>query len=206
MKIICPKFVDTVSLNDETGDHIYMISRHFQTREMLTYDQWISVLKLATLWQFEEVRKLAIDTLTSIMVDPILRIEHARAYDVRQWYWIALHELGDGENSPSPQDAERLGVEFSRRVAELQGIFKGYKRCSREIPVVELIASLFADEVLGTEAPMTLNPPTKSLDSLVSSTAITVQANGSSGGMFGPTRLIVFMIVILLAWGMDNAS
>lgn len=131
--------------------------RHFYTRETLSYDQWISVLKLATMWQFEEARTLAIDTLTTMVVDPITRIEHARAYDVHHWYWTALYELGNGENSLRLQDAERLGVELSLKLAELQGMFKGYKKCSRQIPIVESISSLFADEVMGTKAPAALS-------------------------------------------------
>jgi hypothetical protein len=44
--------------------------------------EWVGVLKLATMWDFEDARKVAIEKLTITDIDPINRIELIRVYDV----------------------------------------------------------------------------------------------------------------------------
>jgi hypothetical protein len=42
------------------------------------------------MWEFEDVRKLAIGQLANIYIDPVNRLELIRMYDVPQWYWTAI--------------------------------------------------------------------------------------------------------------------
>ncbi|KAG5649149.1 hypothetical protein H0H81_005822 [Sphagnurus paluster] len=79
------------------------------------------------MWEFHEVRKLAIATLTPAKVDPIERIEAARNYRVHQWYWPALRDLAEAPIHPTLLEYERLGLDFATRLAELWGKIAGYK-------------------------------------------------------------------------------
>jgi hypothetical protein len=77
---------------------IKTVDRHFLRREKLNYLELVSVLKLSTMWEFEDVRKLAIGQLANIDIDPVNRLELIRMYDVPQWYWTAIRALCEQTN------------------------------------------------------------------------------------------------------------
>ncbi|KAH6908544.1 hypothetical protein BKA70DRAFT_1149782 [Coprinopsis sp. MPI-PUGE-AT-0042] len=52
----------------------------------LEKQEWSSVLKLATIWQMDKVRTLAIDRLSALELSPIEKIQHARQYHVSAWF------------------------------------------------------------------------------------------------------------------------
>jgi len=139
LKIICPRNV-------------------FQ-RETLSVDDWVSVLKLSTLWNFEEARQSAINNLPFTDLDhPVTRIELAMTYKVRQWFLPALQKLATHEHRLGTEDAQRLGLEFSLKVAELRGKVQGFERANASpsggwgsgktstptcVPVTDFIKELF---------------------------------------------------------------
>jgi hypothetical protein len=135
--------------------------RHFLQRETLSFDDWVSVLKLSTLWDFQDARRTAIDNLpVTDGDDPIARIELARIYKVPQWSLPALQMLAtQGHRPVTAQDVERLGLQFSLNVAELQGKVKGFNRgrrptCDFDLssaqvcPVVKFIEELFPAAIM----------------------------------------------------------
>lgn len=120
----------------------------------------MSVLKLSTLWDFQDVRSIAIDNLPVTKGDdPIARIELARIYKVRQWFLPALQMFATQEYPPvTTQDVERLGLQFTLNVAELRGRVKGFNRgrgtagafgsSSAQVPVVEFIEEFFPAAIM----------------------------------------------------------
>ncbi|RDB18093.1 hypothetical protein Hypma_000976 [Hypsizygus marmoreus] len=105
--------------------------KHFLHREAFSFSEWVSVLKLSTIWEFNAVRELAISTMTPMEIDPVSKIEVARAYQVDQWFCPALLQLVEEPQRPLLQDVNRLGIAFTLRVAELRGRVAGHRRQGR---------------------------------------------------------------------------
>ncbi|KAJ6497542.1 hypothetical protein C8R45DRAFT_130647 [Mycena sanguinolenta] len=88
----------------------------------LSKDEWISVLKLANLWDFIEVRKLAIEQLASYSesLDCIERILFARQYDVSGWLRSGYIELARRRTAISASEAARIGLDVALRICQLR--------------------------------------------------------------------------------------
>jgi hypothetical protein len=54
-------------------------------------------------------------------------------YKVRQWFLPALQKLAVQEHRLETEDVQRLGLEFSLKVAELRGKVQGFER-AKEVP------------------------------------------------------------------------
>jgi hypothetical protein len=89
---------------------LHYLLRQFEL-PVLTSDQWISVLKLATIWNFSAVRKIAIRNLdTNANDDPILRLIISKQYRVRQWLVPAVTALAARPDRMGLDDVRRLEV------------------------------------------------------------------------------------------------
>ncbi|KAJ6497541.1 hypothetical protein C8R45DRAFT_983315 [Mycena sanguinolenta] len=88
----------------------------------LSQDEWISVLKLASLWDFIEVRNLAIEQLApySESLDCIERIMFARKYDVSAWLRSGYIELARRKDIISSKEAATIGWEAALQICELR--------------------------------------------------------------------------------------
>ncbi|KAJ7772029.1 hypothetical protein DFH07DRAFT_997847, partial [Mycena maculata] len=75
----------------------------------LSQDEWISVLKLSTMWLFSEARILAIRHLTGHSLDCIQRILLGRQYDVSEWLRSGYTELARRSTSISSEEANKIG-------------------------------------------------------------------------------------------------
>jgi hypothetical protein len=107
------------------------MNRNFHEPEILSFSEWVSVLKLSHLWEFKEIRKEAIAKLKPTEhYDPITRIELARTYQVREWFMPALKLLAVQSKPLSEEDVPRLGLAFSLKVSQLQGNLRGFKTSS----------------------------------------------------------------------------
>jgi len=125
--------------------------------------EWVAVLKLATLWQFDEAKKIAIHNLDiHTLRRPVMRIKLARTYNIPEWLIRGLSTLAEQRESLSVEDVDQLGVEFSLKVAELRGKVLGFKRAndSSPVPVMSLIKEGFPDAITtgpedeSTDAPL----------------------------------------------------
>ncbi|KAJ7876093.1 hypothetical protein B0H14DRAFT_2501466 [Mycena olivaceomarginata] len=88
----------------------------------LSKDEWISVLKLANLWDFIEVRNLAIEQLTSYAgsLDCIERILFARQFDVSAWLQSGYVELARRKAVVSAEEAGKIGWETALQICQLR--------------------------------------------------------------------------------------
>jgi hypothetical protein len=76
-------------------------------------EEWISVLKLSTLWRFEELRKEALEKLSGINWNPLDKVVLARAYSVQTWLVEAYIELIKRDKNLDAEAWELLGYETS---------------------------------------------------------------------------------------------
>ncbi|KAJ6481256.1 hypothetical protein C8R47DRAFT_1135174 [Mycena vitilis] len=80
-------------------------------------DDWISVLKLSTLWYFLDARDLAIKQLNNRSdIGSVERILLARQYDVASWLRMGYTDLGRREEGISLADAEKIGWQTTVRL------------------------------------------------------------------------------------------
>ena len=83
--------------------------------------QWTSVLKLSTLWEFDELRKAAIDALsTALCNDPIDRVILSSRFGITAWLLPALNELAQRPESLNIEEANRLGIETVLVIASVR--------------------------------------------------------------------------------------
>ncbi|KAF9487522.1 hypothetical protein BDN71DRAFT_1594454 [Pleurotus eryngii] len=88
---------------------------------------WLSVLKLANLWGFSDLRKTAITKLSSDELrrtsTATVRLHYGRLYKVEQWVEQAYTELVDRREKISEDEAELIGWKVSLRLCHLREDF-----------------------------------------------------------------------------------
>lgn len=75
----------------------------------ITKSKWLSVLKLATMWTFKDIRALAIDKLTKETMGPIEQVLVAKQYNVPQWLRSGYQALATRSEMLSVEEAGQLG-------------------------------------------------------------------------------------------------
>jgi len=100
-----------------------MYPRHAGQQDIMTSTEWTSVLKLSTMWSFEDLRDLAIQAMTDLPIDPIERAALADEFNVEEWLLPALNELAQREEPISVEEARRLGWERALQIAAVRESF-----------------------------------------------------------------------------------
>jgi hypothetical protein len=90
---------------------------------MMSSTEWTSVLKLSTMWGFDDIRDLAIQCMSLLSIDPIERAALANEYSIDQWLLPALNELAQREEPISIEEARRLGWERALQIAAVRESF-----------------------------------------------------------------------------------
>jgi len=96
------------------------ISRDSQQRDSLTPEEWTSVLKLSSMWQFHKIRATAIKAMESLSMDLVEKIVIARKFDVSSWLVPSLNALVQREKPVDLLEGNRLGMEWVLKVAEVR--------------------------------------------------------------------------------------
>ncbi|KAI6124777.1 hypothetical protein EDD16DRAFT_1724827 [Pisolithus croceorrhizus] len=88
----------------------------------LDRDQWISVLKLSTMWDFHGLRNAAIQHLDVPFqsLNPVDKLELALQYDVREWLLPALLTLAQRSTPISVEEGRRIGFENALKLASVR--------------------------------------------------------------------------------------
>ncbi|KAH0830150.1 hypothetical protein J3R83DRAFT_1498 [Lanmaoa asiatica] len=83
--------------------------------------QWMPVLRLATLWGFDTIRKAAIDHL-KVILSPASKIVIGKMYDLgfESWLLPAMHEIVRRHKSISVEEARRLGLDMTVKLASVR--------------------------------------------------------------------------------------
>ncbi|EAU85421.2 hypothetical protein CC1G_07115 [Coprinopsis cinerea okayama7 len=83
----------------------------------LVQDEWISVLKLSTLWFFNDLRQVAIQALTILDIGPIRRINLARQYHIHEWLLSGYEELVARMSPIREDDVEEIGFRVALKLS-----------------------------------------------------------------------------------------
>jgi hypothetical protein len=94
----------------------------------MNWQQWVSVLKLCTIWVFHDVRRKAIAKLASFDLDPVDKIILSKEYDVGAWLVPAINQLAQREEPLAVEDARRLSQvaswEFSTQLERVRETYR----------------------------------------------------------------------------------
>jgi hypothetical protein len=111
-------------------------------------EDWVVILDLATLWEFADIRKLALRQISDLDIDPVARIMIQHQFRVeKQWGFLAYIALCSRTNPLSVSEATKLGVETAARIAIAREKLEGKKR-TKPHEVKKVVC-----EVFGVEAP-----------------------------------------------------
>ncbi|KAJ7210480.1 hypothetical protein GGX14DRAFT_363351, partial [Mycena pura] len=103
-----------------------------RTSSTMPKEDWISVLKLATMWCFLDVRSLAIQQIDLLGLQSVERILLARAYHVSPWLRTGYTELARREEGISEEDAEKIGWKTTVQLYQVrETAIKNYTTPSR---------------------------------------------------------------------------
>lgn len=86
----------------------------------LTEQEWLSVLRLASMWDFLKIRQTAIEKLQARSLDLITKIELAHKYEIREWLFGAYLALGKRLEPLSVGEGQRLGFDFAIKMASVR--------------------------------------------------------------------------------------
>jgi len=105
--------------------------RTFGQEESLTVPEWTSVLKLATMWEFTEIRGLAIQKMSQLAIENFDKIIIAKDYHVTDWLIRGLNVLAQREEPMGAEDVRRLGWDYIFKLAEVRESFSsGCQHCN----------------------------------------------------------------------------
>lgn len=82
----------------------------------MTHDEWVSVLRLSTLWQLVDIRELAIERMSTFGIEPTDKIVLSQEFDVADWYEPACEELTTRSATLTMEEAKKIGLETAVRV------------------------------------------------------------------------------------------
>jgi hypothetical protein len=97
--------------------------RHAGQQDVMSATEWTSVLKLSTMWSFEDLRDLAIQNMAQLSIDPVERAALASEYNIDEWLLPALNELAQREEPIGIEEANRLGWETALQIAAVRESF-----------------------------------------------------------------------------------
>ncbi|KAL1719803.1 hypothetical protein EV715DRAFT_272452 [Schizophyllum commune] len=83
----------------------------------LTQEQWTHVLKLATMWDFDDVRQLAVSKMGKMEMSRDQRFRLGRAYSVSKWYHGVLKDLVQRVEPLTKEDVDLVGIDIALGIA-----------------------------------------------------------------------------------------
>jgi hypothetical protein len=104
--------------------HIYLKKHSDIVPAALTEEEWGSVLKLANMWGFSEIRERAIQEMSKTRKQPADGILLGKEYRVVQWLLNGVAELVIRDVMISEEEAEKLGLKM---VLKLCGVRETYR-------------------------------------------------------------------------------
>jgi hypothetical protein len=82
------------------------------------------------MWQFKNIRTIAINTIGNVSMDLVDKIVIARKFDVSAWLVPALNQLVQREKSIDFLEGNKLGMDWVLKVAELRdGDIRAVRTC-----------------------------------------------------------------------------
>ena len=135
LSVLYPSCVSTPSA---CPDHARTFFRSYHTQEERTLESWTHILRMAHLWEFRDIRLLAMDKLRD-RAPPVDRLVLARQYDIPSWVETARSELRARKDSLTLFEAQRLDIEdvvniYSSREVALTRTIESMRESLEERP------------------------------------------------------------------------
>jgi len=86
----------------------------------LNDEQWIAVLKLSTMWEFDGLRMAAIDILGHSKINAVDKLVAAKRYNIDEWLLPALLSLAQRPELISIEEGHRIGLETALKLASVR--------------------------------------------------------------------------------------
>ncbi|KAK0494930.1 hypothetical protein EDD18DRAFT_288587 [Armillaria luteobubalina] len=106
----------------ESADFENILEALVAQQRTATLDQrgWLSVLKLATMWGMQDVRRLAIKELTKLRMTDVDRVVYGKDYAVVDWVISGYWDLANRKTTISTEEISRLTLPTCRKVWQAQ--------------------------------------------------------------------------------------
>jgi hypothetical protein len=120
--VLLPLYVYLLCLQ---GHNSFSLNSKYGVQAELSEDEWKSVLRLSTAWEFPAVRQVAITHLSKIQqLDPVEKLIIAVRFHVDAWLVDTLNQLARRDAPLSINDTERLipvvGLEYVTKIAQVR--------------------------------------------------------------------------------------
>lgn len=127
-----------------------MLTRIFGAHKAQTSSEWASILHLATRWEFESIRLLAIKFLEDLPMSSVEKIDLSRKFEIAsRWTLTAYAELCARPEALTIQEGRSLGLETAMRISQLRE-----KLRARKDPIRRSTAPMLGQQVLHSPPPM----------------------------------------------------
>jgi hypothetical protein len=117
--------------------------------------EWISILKLSTMWEFTGIRQYAITQMPKLGIPPARQINLARDYHIQEWFLPGLVAYAQQPDTITADDVDLLGWEFVLKLLQARErvpfYYSGRSRPGIESRVThdftKAIGEVFQDEI-----------------------------------------------------------
>jgi hypothetical protein len=127
----------------------------------LSLAEWVSVLKLSTMWEFTGPRQYAINQIPKLGISPARQINLARDYHIQEWLLPGLIAYAQQQDAITADDVELLGWDFVLKLLQARERMGNFGFTHKDeylwyIPTVEArvihdfttsIGEVFGDEI-----------------------------------------------------------
>jgi hypothetical protein len=130
LRVMYPRSVDRLSNKSNELIARPIRRRNFGREETLTAPEWMSVLKLSSMWEFGEIRKLAIRRLSQLTIDAVEKVVIARDYHIAEWLIPSINVLAQRKKPMGVLDVNRLGWDYVLKIGEVRESFSAGANCN----------------------------------------------------------------------------
>jgi len=113
----------------------------------LGIDVWVSVLRLAGMWEFHEIRKFAVDVLDGIGLSAIDKVLYGEEFNATRWLSEGYEALVKDEATISNDDAARLGWKTAARLLRVRELLATTQLAFRHSKQAELAHPLLVSKL-----------------------------------------------------------
>ncbi|EDR07775.1 uncharacterized protein LACBIDRAFT_327753 [Laccaria bicolor S238N-H82] len=86
----------------------------------ISFDEWVSILGLATMWEFSVLRKLAIKEMAAKGMDPVSKVMLGQRYGISDWFRSGCLNLATRAMPITLDEAEKIGLVTAIRLYQIR--------------------------------------------------------------------------------------
>jgi len=122
----CPLQFPGISSTDFERLMSIIYPADFGEHKPRTVEEWTSILHLATRWEFDSIRHLAIHKLEGLTISPVDKIVLSRQFNINTpWTLTAYTDICQRPDTLTVFEARALGLETAMRIYQLREKLRG---------------------------------------------------------------------------------